>query len=238
MLQGAASSLGTLEPPKPFTRIELRDVSFHYVDQRSDAVFRVGPVNLVVEAGEVVFISGGNGSGKSTLLKVLTGLYPAHSGKILIDGVEVGIENRDLYRERFTAIFSDYHLFKRLYGVNDADPQEVARLLALFELTGKTDLVGGEFTTIDLSAGQRKRLALIVGILEQRPILVLDEWTADQDPQFRRKFYDELLPLLQQSGKTIVAVSHDDRHLVELKLPARQLRMEDGRFAAPIAGAG
>jgi putative ATP-binding cassette transporter len=221
--------------PAPFDTIELRDVSFHYADTRSDAVFKVGPVSLVLRAGDMLFISGGNGSGKSTLLKVLTYLYQPDSGKILVDGEEITALNRDIYRDRFTAIFSDYHLFKRLYGVRDPDPQEVERLLALFELTGKTSLVDGEFTTIDLSAGQRKRLALIVGLLEKRPILVLDEWTADQDPEFRQRFYDELLPMLRQSGKTIVAVSHDNRYLEELKFPARQLRMQDGRFVAPAA---
>jgi putative ATP-binding cassette transporter len=226
------------EPPRPFTTIELIDVSFRYDDRKADAVFRVGPVSFVLHAGEIVFISGGNGSGKSTLLKVLTGLYPIDSGKILVDGEEITAANRDVYRERFTAIFSDYHLFKRLYGVKDPDPQEIARLLALFELTGKTRLEGGEFTTIDLSAGQRKRLALIVGLMERRPILVLDEWTADQDPEFRRKFYHELLPSMQTSGKTIVAVTHDERHLAELKLPVRRLRMEDGRFAAPAEASG
>jgi putative ATP-binding cassette transporter len=206
MLQGAARmpDEGALESPKPFRRIEMYDVSFHYVDLRSDEVFRIGPINFTLEAGEVVFISGGNGSGKSTFLKVLTGLYPPDTGKIFIDGEEVGDHNRDTYRTRFTAIFSDYHLFKRLYGIATVDPEEVSRLLALFELTRKTRLVDGEFTT-----------------------------TADQDPDFRRKFYDELVPSLQQSGKTIVAVSHDDRYLGELKTPARQLRMEDGRIVTP-----
>jgi putative ATP-binding cassette transporter len=219
-------------PPRPFTKIELHDVSFRYEDTRSDSVFRVGPLNLTLNAGELVFISGGNGSGKSTLLKVLTGLYPPDSGKIFLDGEEIVTDNRDQYRERFTAIFSDYHLFKRLYGLMDAEPEEVQRLLTLFELTSKTRLGGDEFTTIDLSAGQRKRLGLIVGLLEKRPVLILDEWTADQDPEFRRKFYDDLIPALLKSGKTIVAVSHDDRYLRELKVSARQLRMEDGRFIA------
>jgi putative pyoverdin transport system ATP-binding/permease protein len=234
MLQNVAGPpVQSAAPTRPFTTIELRDVSFRYADTRSDTVFRVGPVNLIVNAGEVVFIAGGNGSGKSTLLKVLTGLYPPDSGKILLDGEEIVTDNRDQYRERFTAIFSDYHLFKRFYGLMGTEPAEVQRLLTLFELTGKTHLDADEFSTIDLSAGQRKRLALIVGLLEKRPLLVLDEWTADQDPEFRRKFYDELIPALQKSGKTIVAVSHDDRYLRELKVPARQLRMEDGRFVAP-----
>jgi putative ATP-binding cassette transporter len=226
------------EPARPFSKIELRDISFRYSDTRSDTVFRIGPVSFVLRAGDVVFISGGNGSGKSTLLKVLTNLYQPDSGTVLVDDVEVTAADHDVYRDRFTAVFSDYHLFKSLYGVRDPDPQEVERLLTLFELTGKTKLVDGAFSTIDLSAGQRKRLALMVGLLEKRPILVLDEWTADQDPEFRRRFYDELLPALHREGKTIVAVSHDDRHLSELKMPARKLRMEDGRFVDPAAAVG
>ena len=72
---------------------------------------------------------------------------------------------------------------------------------------------------------------LIVSPLEKRPILLLDEWTADQDPDFRRRFYDELLPELQQAGGTVVVViMHDERYLDELKLPARRLRMDEGRF--------
>ena len=133
------------------------------------------------------------------------------------------------------AIFVDYHLFRRLYGIIDADPGELARLLTQFRLHDKTRLIEGEFSTLDLSGGQRKRLALVVSLLEDRPILLLDEWTADQDPDFRRKFYDELLPTLQQAGKTVVVITHDDRYLDELDLPARRLRMDEGRFVGQQA---
>ena len=88
----------------------------------------------------------------------------------------------------------------------------------------------GEFNTVDLSTGQRKRLALIVSLLEKRPILLLDEWAADQDPEFRRKFYFDLLPALHRAGVTVVVVTHDDRYLDEMDLPARRLRMDEGRF--------
>jgi putative ATP-binding cassette transporter len=222
--------LSTAEMPREFKEIELRDVRFNYVDKRSDATFRVGPASFALRPGEIVFIAGGNGSGKSTFLKLLTSLYRPDSGEILLDGVPVTSSNQLAYRNLFTAVFSDYHLFKQLYGIADADPAEVNGLLALFELTGKTSLMDGQFTTLDLSAGQRKRLALIVALLEKRPVLVLDEWTADQDPEFRKKFYHELIPILQQSGRAVVAVTHDDRYLSEFALPARKLRMDDGRF--------
>jgi putative ATP-binding cassette transporter len=208
----------------------MRDVVFSYMDKSSEAVFRVGPLNFTLHSGDIVFISGGNGSGKSTFLKLLAGLYEPDSGELLLDGVRVDDTNRDAYRALIAAIFVDYHLFQRLYGIADPGPGEINRLLTQFRLTDKTRLTGGEFSTLDLSGGQRKRLALIVSLLEKRPILLLDEWTADQDPDFRRKFYDELLPDLKQAGETVVVITHDDRYLAELDLPARKLRMDEGRF--------
>ena len=208
----------------------MRNIVFRYVDKSSEAVFQVGPVDFTLRAGELVFITGGNGSGKSTFLKVLAGLYQPDSGEITLDGVRVDDSTRDAYRALIAAIFVDYHLFQRLYGIADPDPAELDRLLTQFRLRDKTRLTDGEFRTLDLSGGQRKRLALIVSLLEKRPILLLDEWTADQDPEFRRKFYDDLLPALKQAGETVVVITHDDRYLDELDLPARRLRMDEGRF--------
>ena len=129
-----------------------------------------------------------------------------------------------------SAIFFDYHLFRRLYGIPEPDPAEVDRLLTQFRLEEKTGLSHGEFRTLDLSGGQRRRLALIVTMLEKRPILMLDEWTAEQDPEFRRKFYEELLPDMLKAGATVVVITHDDRYLDELELPARRIRMDEGRI--------
>jgi putative ATP-binding cassette transporter len=229
-LISSRSQGGTGAPAARFDKIEMRNILFRYVDKLSEAVFQVGPVDFTLRSGELVFITGGNGSGKSTFLKVLAGLYLPDAGTITLDGTSVNDRTRDDYRSLISAIFVDYHLFRRLYGIADPDPLEVDRLLTEFRLRDKTRLVDGEFTTLDLSSGQRKRLALIVSMLEKRPLLLLDEWTADQDPEFRRKFYDELLPALQRSGATIVVITHDDRYLDELKLPARRLRMDEGRF--------
>jgi putative pyoverdin transport system ATP-binding/permease protein len=221
---------GTLVARQRFEKIEMRHIVFSYVDKSSEAVFRVGPIDFTLQSGELVFITGGNGSGKSTFLKLLSGLYEPDSGEILLDGVRVDDSNRDVYRSLMAAIFVDYHLFRRLYGIDDPDAVEIERLLTEFRLLDKTRIADGEFSTLDLSGGQRKRLALIVGLLEKRPILLLDEWTADQDPDFRRKFYDELLPTLQKAGATVVVITHDDRYLAELHLPSRRLRMDEGRF--------
>ena len=213
-----------------FDKIEMRDIRFHYTDKFSEAAFSIGPIDFTLESGELVFITGGNGSGKSTFLRVVAGLYPPNSGEIKLDGLPVTDENRDYYRSLITTVFADYHLFQRLYGIPNPEPGEVDRLLALFRLSEKTSLKDGEFRTLDLSSGQRKRLGLIVGLLEKRPILLLDEWTADQDPEFRRKFYHELLPDLMKTGATVVVITHDDRYLDELDLTARRIRMDEGRI--------
>ena len=216
--------------PKHFERIQMRNIEFRYVDKFSDTVFKIGPIDFTLERGELVFITGGNGSGKSTFLRVFAGLYPPDSGEVFLDGRPVTDANRDEYRGLMSAIFFDYHLFQRLYGISDAEPGEVDRLLTLFRLADKTSLTAGEFRTLYLSGGQRRRLALIVSLLEKRPIMLLDEWTAEQDPEFRGKFYDELLPEMMRAGATIVVITHDDRYLDELHLPARRIKMDYGRI--------
>jgi putative ATP-binding cassette transporter len=218
------------EPAERFSKIEMRDVEFHYVDRLSEVVFKAGPFNFTLNSGDLVILTGGNGSGKSTFMKLLAGLYRPASGEILLDGSRVADGNYEYYRSLITAIFPDFHLFQRLYGLPDPDPAELTQLLTQFRLYDKTRLTDGEFRTVDLSSGQRKRLALIVSLLEKRPILLLDEWAADQDPEFRRKFYFELLPGLHRAGVTVVAISHDDRYIEEMDVPARRLHMDEGRF--------
>jgi putative pyoverdin transport system ATP-binding/permease protein len=231
-LQATASVLDAagLAAPSRFDAIEMTGIQFRYVDKSSEATFKIGPIDFSLHPGELVFITGGNGSGKSTFLRVLSGLYPPDSGQIRLNGQLIGDETRDKYRSLMSGIFFDYHLFHKLYGIPDPDPGEVDRLLRQFRLDTKTSLANGEFRTLDLSGGQRRRLALIVSLLEKRPILLLDEWTAEQDPEFRRKFYDELLPELMRAGATVVVITHDDRYLDELHLPARRIRMDEGRI--------
>jgi putative ATP-binding cassette transporter len=231
-LQATASALDAagFAAPSRFDAIEMTGIQFRYVDKSSEATFKIGPIDFSLHPGELVFITGGNGSGKSTFLRVLSGLYPPDSGQIRLNGQLIGDETRDKYRSLMSAIFFDYHLFHKLYGIPDPDPGEVDRLLRQFRLDTKTSLTKGEFRTLDLSGGQRRRLALIVSLLEKRPILLLDEWTAEQDPEFRRKFYDELLPELMAAGATVVVITHDDRYLDELHLPARRIRMDEGRI--------
>ncbi len=196
----------------PFASLEARDLCFEYVGADDGEQFRIGPINLEIRAGEVVFIVGGNGSGKSTFLKVLTGLYPASTGRLLLNGAAVHPSQRADYRALFSTIFTDFHLFGRLYGLLDVSEADVHPLLRRMRIDDKTSYAPGQFTRRDLSTGQRKRLAMVVTLLEDRPICVLDEWAADQDPQFRKYFYEELVPSFKQRGVTVIAVTHDDRY--------------------------
>jgi len=217
--------------------IEFRDsigvnaLTFQYVDQHGGG-FTVGPLDLTIERGKIVMIVGGNGSGKTTFLKLLTALYFPTSGSLTIDGVPVRRDNLQNYRELFSAIFSDFHLFQKPYGAGAITEDQVSALLRLMQIEEKTGFHAGKFDTLDLSAGQRKRLALAVALLEDRPILVFDEWAADQDPDFRRQFYEVLLPDLRNRRKTLLLATHDDRyfHVADVVI-----KMEAGRIERPRA---
>jgi putative ATP-binding cassette transporter len=210
-----------------FREISLKSVTYAYPAPEGESAFALGPIDLTLRRGEIIFVTGGNGAGKSTLIKILTGLYRPQAGTVRIDGVAIGPRTRHAYRDLLSTIFSDYHLFPRLYGVDRAALEEAPNLLSWLEMAGVTGLDGDHFERSDLSAGQRKRLALVTALLERRPLLVLDEWAADQDPHFRRKFYHEILPALKAGGKTIVAVTHDDAYF---HIADRRFHLEEGRL--------
>ncbi|HRI48532.1 MAG TPA: cyclic peptide export ABC transporter [Pseudomonadota bacterium] len=210
-------------------KLEASNLTYSYPADGSGQQFHIGPINLTLAAGEVIFIVGGNGSGKSTLLKVLLGLYAPSSGRLLADGVAVEPKNVAAFRDMISAIFSDFHLFAKLYGLAGSKEADVLALIARMRLADKTAISAGAFTSLSLSTGQRKRLAMVVALLEDRPIYVFDEWAADQDPEFRAYFYQELLPLLRQEGKTVLVVSHDDRYF---HCADRVIAMEYGKVRA------
>jgi len=196
-------------PVNTFDVIKFQNICFRYTDYDGASQFTLGPLNFSVKKNEITFITGGNGSGKSTLLKLITGLYYPFSGVISMDNDEVEMSS---HRHLFSPIFSDFHLFDKLYGLDGIDSQQVEHLIKKMELQHKVSYVNGGFNTIDLSTGQKKRLALISALLEDKPIYIFDEWAAEQNVEFREYFYKILLFELKQKGKTIIAVSHDDQY--------------------------
>jgi len=199
--------------PSAWRELKLIDVCYSYQLPGQDKEFTIGPVDFHLQPGEIVFITGGNGSGKSTLAKLITGLYVPDSGTVLLDGVPIDSDNKPWYSEHFSAIFADYFVFERLLGI---DGEKVAAkaegYLRWLGLSHKVAIDADGFSTTHLSSGQRRRLAMITALLEDRPIYVFDEWAADQDGEYREMFYAELLPTLKQRGKAVVVISHDARY--------------------------
>lgn len=172
--------------------------------------FALGPIDLEVRRGEILFIVGGNGSGKTTLAKLLTGLYLPRQGRITVNGRAM---NDGQLGEYYSTVFSDYHLFKKIYEVNTGVKQtEIQHYLRLFSLAGKVSVQENEYSTLNLSGGQKKRVALIQCFLEDSPIYLFDELAANQDPEFRKFFYRELLLKMKEDGKIVIAITHDDNY--------------------------
>ena len=221
-----SSSERAIELPGFFSTITFEDVMFSYMDAEGRQLFFVGPINEKIRHGEVLFVVGGNGSGKSTFLKLLTGLYAPRSGTVRIDDVVLDSDSIASYREMFSIVFTDFHLFERLYGIEDIDEVRINSLILEMELDKKTTFSNGRFTNVNLSTGQRKRLALIAALMDDKPVCVFDEVAADQDPVFRKYFYEIFLAKLKNEGKTVIAVSHDDRYF---HVADRIIRMDYGK---------
>ncbi|REF28310.1 putative ATP-binding cassette transporter [Xenorhabdus cabanillasii] len=217
--------------PDPFVTekplsLELKDVIHHYTTDTEDREFKLGPINLTISQGEIVFIVGGNGSGKTTLALLLVGLFEQEEGSIRLNGIKMDETNNEHYRQYFSAVFSNYHLFDQLLNTGANITEKATHYIESLNMGHKVKIVDGQFSTTDLSAGQRKRLALVSAYLEDRAIYLFDEWAADQDPVFKRIFYTELLPELKARGKTIIVISHDDAYF---DIAERVIQLEDGK---------
>jgi putative ATP-binding cassette transporter len=214
---------------KDFKQIRLENLKFHYADPQGRTVFLSGPHNLIIQRHELLFIVGGNGSGKSTFLKLLMALYHAEQGNIYVDDEKIDIPMYPNYRALFSIVLTDFYLFDRIYGLPDIDEDEVNRWLHILELDKKTRYENQRFTNMDLSTGQKKRLAFIVAVLKNRPICIFDELAADQDPGFRQRFYEQILPDLKAQGRLVIVVSHDDKYF---HLADRIIKLQDGHIAS------
>lgn len=225
-LQGKTEGY-SLPALQTFQSIVFDKLVFQYSDPQNRMTYSIGPLNLCLRQGEMLFIVGGNGSGKTTFLKLLSGLYTPSAGNIKLDDKAVEQEHYPAYRELFAAVFADYYLFDRFYGLPEYEASNVNRWLEVLKLRTKTRYLDGQFTQLHLSSGQRKRLAFLTAVLEDKPIYIFDELAADQDPQFRHYFYTVALPDLKKQGKTIVAVTHDEKYF---NLADRILALEEGKI--------
>jgi len=204
----AAHPLPSKETPWTGTGVHLRveKLGFYYRDALGEALFCLGPLDMDFAPGKLHFLTGGNGSGKSTLVRLLTGLCPPSAGDILVNGHAC---SQQTLRDLVTPVFATPHLFDALYGQRAIEAEKVRAWLTRLELSSHVSFENGKLIYHKLSSGQAKRLALIVAVLEDRPLLVLDEWAAEQDPEHREWYYRTFLPEMRRAGKTTLIVTHD-----------------------------
>jgi putative ATP-binding cassette transporter len=229
-LAESAAVVGAMAQPVTWQRLAFKGVTHTYYHEQDDTDFTLGPIDLTLQPGEILFIIGGNGSGKSTLAKLLTGLYQPDAGAIWLDDQPIDDTNREWYRQHFSTVFADFFLFDRLLGLTGpAQDAQTQGYLQKLHLDHKVSIHEGILSTTDLSQGQRKRLALLTAYLEDRPIYLFDEWAADQDPSFKQIFYHQYLPELKARGKAVVVISHDDHYFA---VADRMIKLNYGQIEA------
>ncbi len=192
--------------------ITLENILFDYKQSENTSNFTLGPINFHFAKGKIYFIRGSNGSGKTTLLRLLVGLIQPEHGTVSVNGKKLTKNMLEAYRNKFAIVFNNFYLFKKLYGIANYEDKYFDEILSLMEMKEKVSIDRGQFSDLKLSTGQRKRIALMVALFENKDFIILDEWAADQDPEFRKKFYTKILPMLKNQGKTIIALTHDDAY--------------------------
>jgi putative ATP-binding cassette transporter len=216
-----------------FHALRCDGLTFRYPRVEGQREFVVGPLDLEIRRGEITFLVGGNGTGKSTFLKLLCGLLPADGGTLTLNDHVITPSRLAYYRSYFAIILQDFRLFRRLLGLPAIDHGRVDDLLSMLRLTGITAVdKDGRFISTKLSTGQRKRLALLVVEMDDREIYVFDEWAADQDPEFRKYFYESYLKQLRDRGKTVIAATHDDHYF---HIADRVIKLDNGRITSVLA---
>ena len=168
--------------------------------------------------GEVLQVAGANGTGKSSLLRIVAGLLRPFEGRVTFAG-SVGLLDERLPLDEHLPLGQAFAVWNRLSG-GVYSPGAFASV----GLDGLRDV-----PVRYLSTGQRKRLALVVAYLEDRPFYLFDEWAADQDPSFKAVFYEQLLPELRARGKAVIVITHDDRYF---GLADRLLKLDNGQIVS------
>lgn len=220
----------TVSDTSEWETIQLKNVEYTYPSKREEVGFSVGPINITLKKGDVTFLIGANGSGKSTLSKLLTLHYLPKNGVISFGEESLGLNNIESYRQKIGAIYSDYFLFDTfLFDIDGERLDRANTYLKMLELDAKVNIVDGRFSTLSLSDGQKKRMALLVSLMIDKEVYLFDEWAADQDPVFKDIFYNKILPELKAKNKVIIVISHDDRYF---HIADKTIVMESGKVRA------
>jgi ATP-binding cassette subfamily B protein len=235
--------------PARITRgqIEFREVSFGY--SADQPIFR--NLSVTIPAGQRVGLVGFSGSGKSTFVSLILRLYDPQSGKILIDGADIGTMTQESLHGQLSLIPQDPNLFHRSlmenirYGRLDATEEEVtdaARKAHAHEFIMQikdqyASLVGER--GVKLSGGQRQRIAIARVVVKGAPILILDEATSSLDSITEQAIQETLDEVMK--GKTVIVVAHrlsTIAHLDRILVFDQGRIVEDGSHAQLIALGG
>lgn len=197
--------------------IILTDVSMYY--DTNPNKYAIENLSLTIKAGSKTAVIGTNGSGKSTLINLLLRLYRYNSGNITMNGVEISSLNLDDYRSMFSVVSQDVVLFNGTIKDNlclykDFSDSAIKFAIQASGLEGfikehSLDYVVGERGTA-LSGGEKQKLSLARAILHDKPILILDEATANTDVYSKKYIHNYLF---EATEKTVIIITHSDEVL-------------------------
>ncbi len=225
--------------PKSAPEIRFENVYFKY-DGADD--YTLKKISFTIGAGEKIALVGVNGAGKTTIVKLLCGFYTATEGTIYIDNHPIGDYNRDQLFSLFSAVFQDVYLLPMSIGANitlkvksEVDERRLSEVIKLADFEDKINALPKRLDTIllktvndeavELSGGEKQKLALARALYKGGNIIVLDEPTAALDPIAESKQYGKYAELTQ--GTTSLYISH---RLASTRFCDRILFLENGEI--------
>ena len=162
--------------------MSFRLTSLNWLDYKHsydsvDSGFAIKSLNFNVSRGQIVFITGANGSGKTTLMRVLTGLYTLQNGQITLDGQVISAPPPQAYRNLFSAVFADYHVFAKPYAIDSSKRVLLEEMLVKLRIRDKfSEDFLDKYSPETLSTGQHKRLALPMMTVIFRKLMSATIW--------------------------------------------------------------
>ena len=227
--------------------IEMRDiVKSYYIGQPNELEILHG-IDLFVEEGEFLSIVGESGSGKSTLMNLIGALDRPTSGTYLLDGEAVGdLDDTELSRirnKKIGFVFQSFNLIPRVTALENVEvplmyagvpaKERKARAMELLKTVGMEDRA--DHLPNELSGGQNQRVAIARAMANEPAILLADEPTGALDSETSHLVMDLFHELHEESGKTIVLITHSGELAKETE---RIVTLSDGRFIADTKGVG